>query len=430
MIRKDKLKLFFKANKASIFVSFVTSLLVFILFLFIFITFVYINPALDKNIFSTNNTKEVVLGKNTKTQIQDEFIKESVIVDIVQRVDPAVVSIVITKDVPIIEQYYEEFDPFGNDLFNNFFGNDGFKFRIPQQRQKGTEEREVGGGSGFFISKDGLLITNRHVVNDEDAKYTVLTNDGKKYDAKVLARDTALDIAVLKVKGSDFSYLKFGNSDILKPGQTVIAIGNALAEFRNSVSVGVVSGLSRSIVAGDSFGNSELLEGVIQTDAAINPGNSGGPLLNLKGEVIGVNVAVQRGAENIGFALPGNMVKNISDSVKKHGEIVKPYIGVRYIQVTERLKEKNNLAVDYGALVIRGESIEELAVIPGSPADKAGIVENDIILEIDGVKLKKDKSLASVIRQKQIGQKIKLKLLHKGKEKIVELVLEKAPNNL
>lgn len=371
-----------------------------------------------------------VVGNGAETIKRDVAAEESRIIDVVEKASPAVVSIVITKDVPIIEQYYQEFDPFSEDFFNDFFGNNGFRFRIPHQRQNGTEKREVGGGSGFFISSDGYIVTNKHVVDDDEAEYTVLTNDGDKYEAEVLAKDSALDVAILKVRGNNFPYLSFGNSDNVKPGQTVIAIGNALAEFRNSVSVGVVSGLSRSIVAGDLFGRSEQLEGVIQTDAAINPGNSGGPLLDIGGNVIGVNVAVERGAENIGFALTSNTVKNIADSVKEHGEIVKPYLGVRYMQVTESLKKKNNLTVDYGALVVRGDTPEDLAVIPGSPADKAGIVENDIILEVDGVKLEQGKSLASVIRQKQIGQILKLKILHKGTEKEVEVKLEKAPKDL
>ena len=216
-------------------------------------------------------------------------------------------------------------------------------------RKKRTGKKEVGGGSGFFVSTDGLLVTNRHVVRDKDAEYTVLTDNGEKYNAEVLAKDSALDIAILKVKGKNFAFLEFGNSDLLKPVQAVIAIGNALTEFRNSVSVGVVSRLSRSIVAGDFSGRPELLKGVIQTDAAINPGNSGGPLLDITRKVISVNVAVQRGAENIGFALPGNTVKDIVDSVKEYEEIVRPYLGVRYMQITERLKEKNSLSIDYGA---------------------------------------------------------------------------------
>lgn len=371
------------------------------------------------------------LGPDNDVKLENGVItrniiaEESRIINIVEQTNPAVVSIVVTKDVPIIEDYFENFDfnsPF--DFFNR-----PFEFRIPQPRENGTEEREIGGGSGFFITNDGLIVTNRHVVDDDEADYTVLTNDGEKLEAEILAKDSVLDVAVLKVEGSDFAHLEFGDSELLKPGQTVIAIGNALAEFRNSVSVGVVSGLSRSIVAGSFTGRSELLENVIQTDAAINPGNSGGPLLDLAGNVIGVNVAVARGSENIGFALPANTVVSIVESVKEHGEIVRPYLGLRYIQVTDSLKKKNNLSVDYGALVLRGNTPEELAVIPGSPADKAGIVENDIILEVDGVKLEQGKSLASIIRQKQVDQEVTLKIYHKGDEKEIQVTLEKAPKD-
>lgn len=431
----NTLKSLIKKNKTAIIVSIFTTVLTAVVLVLISIAVIFASNSSFSDILNSflnkNSSNTLVDNSNSKKIIKiDTVSEESQIIDVVEKASPAVVSIVITKDVPIIEQYYQEFDPFNDDFFNYFFGGNGFKFQIPQQKQNGTEKREVGGGSGFFISSDGYIVTNKHVVDDSNAEYTVLTNDGDKYDAEVLAKDSTLDIAILKVKGNNFPYLSFGNSDNLKPGQTVIAIGNALAEFRNSVSVGVVSGLSRSIVAGDPFGQSEQLEGVIQTDAAINPGNSGGPLLDISGNVIGINVAVERGAENIGFALSSNTVKNIVESVKEHGEIIKPYLGVRYIQITESLKEKNNLPVDYGALVVRGNTAEELAVIPGSPADKAGIVENDIILEIDGVKLEKGKSLASIIRQKEVGQTIKLKILHKGVEKEVEVKLEKAPKDL
>ena len=364
--------------------------------------------------------------KSTDSETQNILLRDSVgeesrIIDIVEQSNPAVVSIVITKDVPVIEQYYEKLDP-----FEDFFGG-GFSFRVPRQRQNGIEKREVGGGSGFFVSSDGLLVTNRHVVSDTNAEYTILTNNGETHNAKVLARDTTFDIAVLKVEDKGFSYLEFGNSDTVKAGQTVIAIGNALTEFQNSVSVGVVSGLSRSIIAGNAFGKSEMLEGVIQTDAAINPGNSGGPLLDLSGKVIGVNVAVQRGAENIGFALSSNTIKMIVTSVQEHGEIIKPYLGIRYIAITERLQKKNDLPVAYGALVARGETQEDLAVIPGSPADIAGIVENDIILEIDGVKIERGASLSAHIRQKQVGQSIILTILRHGAEKQITATLTRAP---
>jgi S1-C subfamily serine protease len=186
--------------------------------------------------------------------------------------------------------------------------------------------------------------------------------------------------------------------------------------------------LARSITAGDNSGKSEILDHVIQTDAAINPGNSGGPLLDLSGSVVGVNVAVAQGSQNVGFALPINSVKSAIESVKKTGRIVRPYLGLRYTAINAEMQAKNNLTVDYGVLVKAGAKASDLAVIPGSPADKAGIVENDIILEIDGVKLDDKTSLASIVRAKSIGQIINLKILHKGVEKNVSVTLESAPD--
>lgn len=353
--------------------------------------------------------------------------QQSLVIGAVKKANPAVVSIVITKDVPKYETYYDNTDPFGG-LFGQG-GGFGNLFQIPQQRQNGTEKQEVGGGSGFLITKDGMIVTNRHVVDDPAAEYTVFTNDGKKHTAKVIARDSVLDIAILKIDGTGYPYLNLGDSDSIELGQSVVAIGNALGEFRNSVSVGVVSGLSRSITAGDGAGQSEALDHVIQTDAAINPGNSGGPLLDLSGKVVGVNVAVAQGSENIGFSLPINSVKTVIDSVKKTGKIVRPYLGLRFVQVTPELKDKNNLSVDYGALVKSGTDASLLAVVPGGPADKAGIVENDIILEIDGTKLDGDKNLTLLIREKNVGDKVTLKVLHRGEEKTVTVTLQAAPQS-
>jgi len=348
--------------------------------------------------------------------------QESFVISAVKKSTPAVASIIVTKELPVYENYFES-SPFGG-----FLNLPDLFFNIPKQRQNGTEKKEVGGGTGFFVTEDGLIVTNRHVVEDEKAEYTVLLSDGKKYDAKVLARDEVLDIAIIKVVGSNFEYLDLGDSETISVGQSVIAIGNALAEFQNSVSVGVISGLSRSLVAGDSMGNSELLEHVIQTDAAINPGNSGGPLLDLRGNVIGVNVAVVKGSENIGFALPINSVKSIINSVKETGKIVRPYVGIRYVQIDEQMKKENDLSVDYGILVIRGEGKNEIAVIPGSPADKAGILENDIVLELDGKKLDKNQSFSLLIREKKVGDSVNLKVLSKGLEKNIKLKLENMPS--
>ncbi|MBU4368687.1 trypsin-like peptidase domain-containing protein [Patescibacteria group bacterium] len=356
-------------------------------------------------------------GKEETTKVVKE---DSAIIDAVKKADPAVVSIVITKDVPKLEQYYS--NPFGNDpFFRQFFGD---QFNTPQYRQKGTEKKEVGGGSGFIVSSDGLIVSNNHVVSDKEAEYTVLTNDGKKYPAKVLARDSVKDLAVLKIEKTGLPTLGLGDSDNLQAGQTVIAIGNALGEFRNTVSAGIISGLKRSVTASGFGAGTEQLTNVIQTDAAINPGNSGGPLLNLSGEVIGVNVAMAQGAENIGFALPINDVKKAISDVEKHGKIITPYMGVRYILVNSDIKEKNNLSVDYGALVVRGEMISDLAVIPGSPADKAGIVENNIILKVNGTKVDSQNPLANLINKYSVGDEITLRILHRGEEKDIKVKLE------
>lgn len=352
------------------------------------------------------------------SDIQPSSDRYGSVVETIEAVNDAVVSVVITKDVPVYERYYEQYDPWG------IFGG----INVPRVREQGTEERQVGGGSGFIVSEDGMIVTNRHVVQDETARYSVLLNDGTSYEVSVLARDPQLDIAILKMAEAPdekLPFLRFGDSTTLKLGETVIAIGNALAEFRNSVSVGVVSGLARSITASDGMGRSEHLDQVIQTDAAINPGNSGGPLLNLRGEVVGVNVATSRGADNIGFALPAHMVRLVVESVQQYGEIVRPFIGVRYTMINQKMVEANDLPVDYGAVVTRGTTREELAVMPGSPADKAGITENTIILEIDGVVLR-DIDLATVLRRKNVGDEVELKILQSGKERIVTLVLEKA----
>lgn len=373
--------------------------------------------------FDEATTKQEQVPSEEVISSQDFLDMEKRIIQSVKDADPAVVSIIISKDVPVLERYYEDqLDPF----FDDFFGRSPFSFKIPRYRENGTEKKEVGGGSGFIVSEDGYIVTNKHVVDEDNVEYTVFTNDGNEYKADVIAKDSLNDIAVIKIEASDLPFLNFANSDDLQVGQSVIAIGNPLLEFNNSVSVGIVSGLSREITARSTFGKSEHLEGIIQTDAAINPGNSGGPLLNLDGKVVGVNVAMAS-AENIGFALPSNLVENAVNSVLEKGKIVRPFLGIRYVPINKKLKESNKLSVDYGVLVIRGESIEDLAVVPGSSADKADIVENDIILEVDGKKIEKGVSLARIIAEKSIGDTVKLKILHKGEEKTVDVKLEEVP---
>lgn len=361
--------------------------------------------------------KEVIKEPQVVEKYIPQTTQEQMIVDIVKRSQDAVVSVIATKDLPVLEQSF--IDPFqGFGFPNDFFGG----LQVPQYQQKGTEKREVSSGTGFIVSSDGLVLTNKHVVSDQDAEFTVLMNDGEKYPAKVLARDPIQDIAILKVEKSGLPVLALGDSDTIQTGQTVIAIGNALGEFRNTVSVGVISGMWRTITA-QGGGTTETLEDLIQTDAAINPGNSGGPLFNLSGEVIGINVAMSQSAQNIGFALPVNKAKRDIEQVKKTGKISYPFLGVRYVLIDADLQKKNNLSVDYGALIARGETSTDLAVTPGSPADIAGIVENDIILEANGKKITKDNPLAKIIQASRVGDTINLKVLHRGAEKIITATL-------
>ncbi len=331
---------------------------------------------------------------------------------------PAVVSIVITADIPIIERYYEEWDAFGG-----WFG-----FVVPNERQIGSERQTVGGGTGFIVSPEGYIITNRHVVDADGVDYSVMTNDGTTYDVEIVAIDPLIDIAVLKIESDEpLPYLSFGDSAAVRLGEPVIAIGNALAEFPNSVSVGVVSGLARNIIASDRYGRtSESIEGVIQTDAAINQGNSGGPLLNTAGKVIGVNVANAGIAENIGFALPADIVSQIFASVSEYGEIIRPFLGIRYRQITPALMLREGLPVDYGVLIESGSDPTEPAVVPGSAADLAGLQEGDILLSFAEVELDGTRSLATLIREQQVGDTVPLRIHRDGNEETLLVTLGKA----
>lgn len=325
------------------------------------------------------------IGKTEKLVLEES----SAVIDAASKVSPAVVSITTSSNI------------------QDFFG------RTIEQK---------GGGTGFIITSDGLIVTNKHVVSDDRTTYTVLTNDGEEHTATVLARDSLNDLAVIKIEATGLPVVELGDSTGLKVGQWVIAIGNALAEFDNSVTVGVISAKERQITA-DGGGAPEELSGLLQTDAAINPGNSGGPLINLKGQVVGINTAIAGNAEGIGFAIPIDLVKNAIESVKTTGEIKRPMIGIRYVQITKDIAQLNNLSVDYGVLVSRGANVGELAVIPGSPADKVGIEENDIITEINGKRLDQAHSLLSQLSNFNIGDTITLTVLHDGEEKKVELTL-------
>ncbi len=338
-------------------------------------------------------------------------MEKSPIVEVAKKVCPAVITVIISKDLPKVEGLY--FFPFGEKSFT-----------VPRMKKGRKEKTKIGGGSAFIISNDGYILTSQHVVADPEADYTVILTTTKKYPAKVISRDPINDVAILKIKEKNCPYLELGDSDKIELGEEVIAVGNPLGEFHDTISAGIVSGLSRFIAAYSSLSREAArLKGLIQTDAAINPGNSGGPLVNMTGEVIGINTAMVMGAQNLGFAIPINYAKKDLEEVKKYGKIKRPFLGIRYIILNKEIAEQNKLPVDYGALVMR-ERLGETAVIKGSTAEKAGIKEFDIMLEIEGEKITEKNPLANVLQKFKIGEKIDFKILREKKEIGLKVTLE------
>lgn len=338
-------------------------------------------------------------------------MEKSPIVEVAKKVCPAVITVVISKDLPKIEGFY--FFPFG-----------GENLIVPRIEGGKKEKTKIGGGSGFLVSSDGYVLTSQHVVSDAEADYTVILEPTKKYPAKVMSRDSINDVAILKLEGKNFPYLELGDSDKIELGEQVVAVGNPLGEFHDTVSAGIVSGLSRFITAFSGLSQETArLKGLIQTDAAINPGNSGGPLVNMEAKVIGINTAMVMGAQNLGFAIPINYAKKDLEEVKKYGRIKRPFLGIRYIVLNKELSQQNKLPVDYGSLIIR-ERLGESAVVKGSAADNAGIQEFDIILEIEGEKITEKNPLANILQKFQIEDEISLKILREGKEINLKVKLE------
>ena len=335
---------------------------------------------------------------------------KSPIVQVAKKVCPAVITIVITKDLPKVEGFY--YFPFG-----------GQEFIFPKIK-KGKEKTKIGGGSGSIVSGDGYILTCNHVVSDTEADYTVILNPEHRFQAKVLARDPLIDVAVLKIDAKNLPYLELGDSNQVELGETVIAVGNPLGEFEDTISAGIVSGLSRKITAyGGMPFKATSLRGLIQTDAAINPGNSGGPLVNMEAKAIGINTAMVMGAENIGFAIPIDYAKITLEEVKKFGKIQRPFLGIRYIILNKEISKVQKLPIGYGALILR-ESLGEPAIIVNSAAEKAGLKEYDIILEIGGEKISEENTIADVLQKHKVGDEVNLKVLREGKEIKLKIKLE------
>lgn len=326
--------------------------------------------------------------------------EESVVIEVVDKVSASVVTVGISTTTR------------GGDIFqiNPFNPFSPFE-QTPGRPQK--VEQNI--GSGFIVAADGLIVTNKHVVSDTRAKYRVITKDDKTYDVTKIYRDPANDLAILKISASGLVPVDLGDSSKIKVGQLAIAIGTALGEFRSTVTTGVVSGVGRGIDAGNPFeGYVERLDNVIQTSAAINPGNSGGPLLNSSGQVVGINTAVAQGGQNIGFAIPVNVIKDALNNFNQTGQFNRPFLGVRYKTVTKELAVLNE--IPEGAYIIE--------IVDGSPAAKAGLQNGDIITKMDGVRLTGDNAeLSKIISNKKVGDSLSLTVWRDGKELNVKVTL-------
>jgi serine protease Do len=334
------------------------------------------------------------VGRHLPLSKQQFVVQQnSAVIDVAKKVSPSVVSITSTSTV------------------SNFFG---------------YNQTQSGAGTGIIVSADGYILTNKHVIEGDAANYTVITSDGKQYkNAKLVAKDPVNDIAFLKIDAKGLTPADLGDSTNVVVGQEVVAIGNALGQFQNTVTTGVISGISRPITAGDGQGSDESLQNLFQTDAAINPGNSGGPLVDLSGKVIGMNTAIAGNAQNIGFAIPINEAKSLIASVKTDGKITRAYLGVRYVPITSDFASRNNLNVTSGAYVIGDQ--QNLAVLPNSPAAKAGVQSGDIITKINNDAITQTNSLTTLISKYKVGDTVSLTIIRNGKEQKVDVKLEEAP---
>jgi len=347
-------------------------------------------------------------------------MSEQEVVKTIKKVMPTVVSIVITKHLEDLEK---EIPP---DLYPFLPGGPGGKkLNIPEYLIDKRGMVQVGGGSGFLVKDNGLILTNKHVIIDPKAEYTVITNNGDKFPAEIISRDPVNDVAIIKIKANKpLPKVTLGDAAKLDLGQSVIAIGNALGIFKNTVSLGIVSGLSRSITAqADPKSPPQELRGLIQTDAAINHGNSGGPLMNMQGVAVGINAAIVFGAQNIGFAIPINAAKRDLADLEKYGRIRRPLLGIRYLTINENIKDKLRLPVDHGAVIVsEGPHEHGHGIIPKGPADSAGLKNKDIILSINGELITVEHSISDCLENKAVGEVVHLDIL-RGKKKIKAKVI-------
>lgn len=365
----------------------------------VFLVAVFVGGAASERLWGLPFLQNLGKPRSSSEIINQRILtEESVVTEVAERVSGSVVTVSYKQKTPVMEQYF--LDPFG-------------MFRGERPSGKYDEE-QVDIGSGFIVDKTGLVVTNKHVVSDGSASdYMVIMKDESEHQVEKIWRDPANDLAILQISG-EFPAIELGDSDSLKVGNFVIAIGTALGEFRHTVTTGVVSGLGRGITAGDGWRMSEELSNVIQTDAAINPGNSGGPLLNSAGQVIGVNVAVSQGANNIGFALPINLVKESLKTFNDTGKFDRAFFGVRYQMIDQETALMNK--VPAGAYIVE--------VVANSSAEAAGLKKGDIITTFDGQDVNEVKSgLVELISKKKVGESVEVEFYREGKSQKVTITL-------
>lgn len=348
-------------------------------------------------------------GAGTVSKIVEKsfYVEESQTIDAINKVSPSVVSVVVFKNVPIGVSGGTDFG-FGDPFFFTPLAEDDTNAE--------AEYREVSGGTGFIVSADGMVLTNKHVIDHDGGDLFIILPDGSEYSAELVSKDPFDDVAVLKIvsDGEVFVPVKFGDSDNLQIGQKVFAIGNALGQYENTVTSGIISAKGRDVAAFSDFSTIVNFSGLLQTDAAINFGNSGGPLVDLAGEVIGMNAAVAESASGISFAIPVNDLRPILASIVKYGEIIRPVLGVRFVMLTEPQAAEMSLAVSSGALVVGGDELGSFAVIPDGAADLAGVIENDVIVEVNGLAVTVDLPLHKLIRTYSPGESVLLRVLRGG----------------
>jgi len=348
------------------------------------------------------------MDAKSATKIVNLMEEESATIRVVDEVTPAVVSVIVRKSREDVVKSYQAQQIVSDVQFSD----------INLSEIEAKKMVDVSSGTGFFVTEDGFVLTNRHVIDIPNGSLFIVTNDGKEIPAKLVDIDSVLDIALLRVEGKNFPVVTLGDSDKIRIGQTAIAIGNTLSEFRNTVTKGVISGINRRVTAGLSISGSEVIEKAIQTDAAINPGNSGGPLINLIGEVIGVNAAVSFDGQAVAFAIPINQVKRAIEDVKQSGRIMRPWLGVHYVLIDA---DPSLPPFVIGAKIVK--SNQDPAVVKNGPSEKAGLKEGDIMIALDGVSFTEGKALAELITPHHPGDQVKIQYIRDGKltETIVTL---------